>query len=136
VVAATSRRLLLLAVVAFAACRHESKPRAKQPLIGWRPFESWSGRGNVQTDSFDMMSGEWRIKWKTTNETAPGAGTFRVTVHSAVSGRPLLVAVDHRGIGHDVAYVNDDPRLYHLVIESSNVDWSIAIEEAVVAEAP
>jgi hypothetical protein len=132
----TRRRLFLLGALASAACRKERKSGRKEPLVGWRPFESWSGRGNLQTDSFDMMSGEWRIKWKTSNESAPGAGTFRITVHSAVSGRPLVVAVDHRGAGHDVAYVNEDPRLYHLVIESSNVDWSIAVEEAVVAEAP
>jgi len=51
-----------------------------------------------------------------------------------VSGRPLQVAVDHRGPGHDTAYVNDDPRLYHLVIDSANLDWTIAVEEAVVVQ--
>lgn len=55
-------------------------------------------------------------------------------VHSAVSGRPLMLAVDHSGVGHDTAYVSDDPRLYHLVIESSHVDWSLHVEEAVVGE--
>jgi hypothetical protein len=58
-----------------------------------------------------------------------------VTVNSAVSGRPLELVVDHRGNGHGIAYVNEDPRLFHLVIESGNVDWSVAIEEAVVASA-
>jgi len=54
-------------------------------------------------------------------------------VHSAVSGRPLALAVEHRGVGHDTAYVNEDPRLFHLVIESTNLDWAVTIEEAVIA---
>jgi hypothetical protein len=86
----------------------------------------------MQTESFNIESGQWRLKWATTNEDAPGSGTFRVTVHSAVSGRPLAVAVEHKGIGHDVAYVNEDPRLYHLVIESRGVDWSVSVEESAI----
>lgn len=59
-----------------------------------------------------------------------------MTVHSAVSGRPLIVAVEHQGVGHDTALVTDDPRLYHLVIESAGVDWSVSADEAVVGEVP
>jgi hypothetical protein len=43
-----------------------------------------------------------------------------------------MVAVKHRGTGKDSAYINEDPRLYHLVIDSDYIDWSIAVEEAVV----
>jgi hypothetical protein len=107
----------------------------KPPLVGWRPIGTWSGRGNTQTDSFNIESGQLRIKWDTKNETAPGAGTFRVMVHSAVSGRPIALAVEHRGAGRDTAYVTDEPRLYHLVIESSEVDWTVVVEEAVTAAA-
>jgi hypothetical protein len=103
--------------------------------VGWRPVGSFTGRGNSQTESFNIGSGQWRIKWATTNEQPVGAGTFLATVHSAVSGRPLGVPIEHRGPGHGTVYVNEDPRLYHLVIESSNVDWSVAIEEAVVGYA-
>jgi hypothetical protein len=113
-------------------CRPEAQTNAPQTLVGWQPVGSFSGRGNSQTESFNIDSGQWRIKWATTNEKPAGAGTFRVTVHSAVSGRPMGVAVENRGQSHGVAYVNEDPRLYHLVIESTNVDWSVAMEEAVV----
>jgi hypothetical protein len=51
-----------------------------------------------------------------------------------VSGRPLQEAVEHQGDGRGVAYVTEDPRLYHLVITSGGVDWSIQVEEAVVGE--
>lgn len=115
----------------LGACNSAPKP-AGTVVVGWRPIQSWSGRGDMQTESFNIESGQWRLKWATTNEDAPGSGTFRVTVHSAVSGRPLAVAVEHKGIGHDVAYVNEDPRLYHLVIESRGVDWSVSVEESAI----
>jgi len=55
-------------------------------------------------------------------------------VHSAVSGRPIQDAVEHKGDGRGVAYVTEDPRLYHLVIDSGGLDWSVAVEEAVVGD--
>jgi hypothetical protein len=94
----------------------------------------WSGRGDTQTESFDIDSTQWRIKWETKGAAAPGAGSFHVVVDSAVSGRPLEDAVQHHGDGRGVAYVTEDPRLYHLVIESAGLNWSIAVEEAVVGD--
>ena len=86
-----------------------------------------------------------RLRWETRNPGArearpagadgPSVGAFRVTVHSAVSGRPLVVAVDHHGIGHDTAYVNEDPREFYLVVDSSDVDWNIAVDEGIPATA-
>jgi len=127
---------LVVAIMALTCgCRAEPEREAKPPQIGWRPLESFSGRGNMQTESFNVESTQWRIKWETRNETTPNAGTFSVVVHSAVSGRPIMEAVDHNGVGKGVAYVTEDPRLYHLVIESSAVDWSIQVEEAVISSA-
>ena len=121
--------MVLVAAVLTPTCRPAPKP---QVTIGWRPLGTWSGRGNEQTDSFNIESGQWRIKWEARNENAPGAGRLRIEVHSSVSGRPLGEAIEHRGIGHDIAYVNEDPRLFHLVIESANEDWTISVEEGVV----
>jgi hypothetical protein len=72
-----------------------------------------------------------RVQWKTTNEASPGIGAFRLTIHSSISGRPLMVAVDQQGIDADIAYVQEDPRVFFAVVESTNVDWSFTIEEAV-----
>jgi hypothetical protein len=55
-------------------------------------------------------------------------------VNSAVSGRPLMLAVDHRGIGRDTVAVTEDPHLFYLVIDSSNLDWSVTAEEPVAAD--
>jgi hypothetical protein len=126
---------LVCVCLVCAGCRSEPKPGARQTLVGWRPIASFSGHGNSQTESFNIESGQWRIKWATTNEQPAGAGTFLATVHSEVSGRPLGVPIEHRGTGHGTAYVNEDPRLYRLEIESSSVDWSVSVEESVVGYA-
>lgn len=128
------KALILAALLAAAACRNQPPAGPKPGTVGWRPIGSWSGRGDTQTESFNIESGEWRVKWQTTHESPPGAGAFRVTAHSAVSGRPIQLVVDHKGAGHGIGIVTEDPRLYHLVIESKNVDWSIVVEEAVFAE--
>ena len=71
------------------------------------------------------------MRWEARNESRPGAGTFRVALHSAISGRPLHVPVDHRGAGRDMIYVADDPRVSYLVVESEGLDWTLTLEEAV-----
>jgi len=87
----------------------------------------------MQTGSFTSDSGSFRVQWETSNESSAGAGTFRVTLHSAISGRPLLTAADHLGVGKDTVYLHEDPRVSYFVIESANLDWSVAAEEAIVA---
>jgi hypothetical protein len=130
-----NRRCVLIVAAAcmIIGCRSEPRSAVKPGTVGWRPIESWSGHENIQTESFNIESGQLRIKWETKNEAAPGAGKFKVMVRSAVSGRPIALAVEHQGVGRDTAYVSDEPRLYFLEIESSGVDWTVKVEEAVVA---
>lgn len=95
----------------------------------------WSGHGDRQTESFEVTSGALRLIWETRNERAPGAGRLRVSLHSAISGRPLQTIVDSRGVGRATVNVEDDPRTSYLVIESDQIDWQVRLEE-VVARAP
>jgi hypothetical protein len=81
-----------------------------------------------------MGSGQWRIRWEASGHEASTAGTFRVIVHSNVSGRFVEVAVEHQGAGSGLAYVSEDPRQFFLDIESSGVDWKVAVEEGVIGE--
>jgi len=90
----------------------------------------------MQTDPFTGQTGAFRIRWEAQEDEPASSGTFRVTVHSDVSGRPLLVAVDHRGSGQDIAYVNEDPRDFYLVIEAVHVHWSVSVEEGITTVGP
>jgi hypothetical protein len=54
-------------------------------------------------------------------------------IMSAISGRRLLTAIDVRGAGHDTTYVNEDPRAFFAVVESSNVDWRFSVDEGIPA---
>jgi hypothetical protein len=81
-----------------------------------------------------MDSGQWRIRWQTTEQKASAPGRFQAIVHSTVSGRFVEVAADQQGSGRGVHYMAEEPRQFFLVIESSGVDWKVAVDEGVIAE--
>ena len=95
----------------------------------WQHAGSWSGRGDLETESFPASSGYFRITWETSNETKPGEGTFKVILGSSISGRPLQVVVDSKGASHDIAYVSEDPRTFYIKVESANENWKLTVDE-------
>jgi hypothetical protein len=102
----------------------------------WNPIGKWSGSGNMQTSSFQSATGSFRVQWETRSVRPPDrdqAGPrFRLTLHSAISGRPLVEVIDKQGVGSDLEYVHEDPRTFYMVVDSSNVDWSFSVEERMV----
>jgi hypothetical protein len=127
---------LVLAFIPLAACdtpsaRVDHSPPAAAATTVWRSVGTWSGRGNRQTESFDVTTGALRLRWEARGATGSGEGRFRVTLHSSISGRPLQVFVDHAGAGGDTAYAEDEPRTSYLVIESEQVEWSAVLDEAI-----
>ena len=76
----------------------------------WQRRGAWTGHGVTQTEPFISDTGLLRLTWEAHGAAAapPDAGTFRITLHSDVSGRPLAVAVDRHGQGRDVTYVTED----------------------------
>jgi len=133
---ATLRIALFVAAGLLPSACRDAPPHAGEPVVVWRSLGFWSGRGSMQTDAFISDTGSMRLRWETRNESAPGAGYFRVTVHSDVSGRSLVDAVDVKGVGGATAYVTEDPRPFFLAVESANLDWSVTAEEAVSATGP
>ena len=110
-----------------------SSPRPEPPrkeVVVWKQLGSWSGRGNAQTESFVGLTGSLRFHWRTTQENPKGQGRFKLVLQSAISGRALQEPVDEEGIGEGTAYAADDPRVFHVVVESANLDWSFTVEEA------
>ncbi len=119
--------MLVLLLAPSSACSHPPAP-VKQATI-WQKLGQWSGHGNLQTESFVGSTGYLRVTWETSHEIAPGAGRFKLTVGSSISGRPLAVLVNAQGVGHDVAYLNEEARTFYALVESSNVDWKFTVEE-------
>lgn len=107
-------------------------PPTRQTIL-WSNLGSWSGRDNLQTESFNSNTGYLRVTWETSHETKPNTGRFKLTVGSSISGRPLQVTVDFQGVGHNIAYVNEDPRTFYALVESSDIDWKFTIDEGVPA---
>ena len=132
-------RRLWCTVVAFcvagAGCGRAEAPRPDERVAVTRAVGSWQGRGN-STIGVVSDTGRFHIAWETRNESSPGGGVFRLVVHSAVSGRPIQQIVEQKGVAKGSADFQDDPRPYNLMIDSSNVDWSISVDEVVVATRP
>jgi hypothetical protein len=105
------------------------KPVQKEVVV-WKQLGEWSGHGNAQTESFIGLTGALRMHWRTKNEVPKGAGTFRLILQSAISGRDLQAPVDQRGVGEGTAYAADDPRVFQISVESANLDWAFTVEEA------
>jgi hypothetical protein len=143
--AVQGRRQLIGAAVALAAVGlvasvgsllQQPEAAPKVMAMGWSPVFSLSGRGSTQTESFEIDTGQWRIKWTVESEEGHDAPEreFRVGVHSTVSGRLMNVAVDQQGRGDGIAYVAAEPRPFFLSIESSGLEWTVQVEEGVFGE--
>ena len=126
------RIVLAVAAIAVSGCRPASPPESKSVTQATQAG-SWEGTGN-KTIGFVSESGVFRLNWKTRNEHPAGAGTFRLTVRSAVSGRPIRVVADQKGEGSGTADFVDDPRMYDFMVDSSNVEWAFTAEESVAVD--
>ena len=114
-------------VVAFG-CR--SKPDQSAPLVSvTRQVGAWSGRGSKTVGDVNSDTGRLRITWQTANESPAGAGRFKLTLRSGVSGRTIAVVADHNGVGAGTIDTDEGPRTYDFLVESANVDWSFRVEE-------
>jgi hypothetical protein len=90
---------------------------------------SWQGRGTTTVGDVPSETGRFRIYWQTVNESPAGAGTFKLTLRSAISGRTIGIVADTKGMGSGTAEYDEGPRTYDFLVESANVDWSFRVEE-------
>jgi len=126
---------VLVSAAVSVACRDSVAPAvataAPAPrAVVWRTLGTWSGQGSLQTGSFDVSTGAMRLRWDATRERAPGEGHLTVTLHSAISGRPLQTVVDHAGPGGASVSVADEPRTSYLDVQAEGLDWRLTLEEA------
>jgi len=133
------RATIVVAIALVAgACGARAEPAKAQAQtgVGWRQLGTWSGRGNAQTASFTSDTGALRVRWQATPASSDDAGrspssSFRVAAHSAISGRLLQPVVEHAGPGEGVGYVQQDPHVFFMVVEASQLNWTLTVEEAV-----
>ena len=129
--------VFLLGGALLSSCKsHSTSASSRESTVAnirWQRIGTWSGRGDAQTESFDIGYEQCRVLWETKNESSPGAGDFELTLNSAVSGRVLQPLAHYEGLGHDIAYSAIDPHFSYLVISSKNVDWTVTVEEPQLA---
>lgn len=134
--------MVVAGAVAVAAlglgCRGDRPGHAAAPpaavAITWREVGTWSGRIGRQTESFEVSPAAMRLRWQTRSETAAGAGRLTVTLHSAVSGRPLQTIVEATGVGSATVMVAEEPRWCHFVIDAQNVDYWMTLEQGYASD--
>ncbi len=127
--------LLVAACATLTACGGDAPPAPAPPVaLEWREVGSWSGTGHRQTESFEVSQFAMRLRWRVVRETTPGQGHLTVTLHSAVSGRPLQTLVDATGVASGEALVADDLRPAHFVIEGERVEWQMTLDQPFARE--
>jgi hypothetical protein len=118
----------LCSLLFLSSCSPPPLKPAEKTII-WERAGTWSGRGDVETNSFPSSSGYLRFTWETSNETKPGEGRFKLLLGSSISGRIIQVVVDSKGAKRDVAYVSEEARTFYIKVESANVDWKVTVDE-------
>jgi outer membrane biogenesis lipoprotein LolB len=119
---------LILVGLLLPSCS-QAPPKPAQQTVIWQHAGSWSGRGDLESNSFPASSGYLRFTWETSDETKPGEGRFKLILGSSISGRLMQVVVDSKGASHDVAYVSEDPRTFYIKVESANENWKVTVDE-------
>lgn len=105
-------------------------PTEPKPIVAvTRTVGSWQGRGTRTVGDVPSETGRFRIHWQTSNESPAGAGTFKLTLRSAISGRTIGIVADTTGTSAGTAVFDEGPRTYDFLVESANVDWTFRVEE-------
>ena len=123
----------------LALCLSSCSPAPTKPqdiVAVTREVGAWQGRGSATVGDIPSETGRFRIHWETTNESPAGAGTFKLTLRSAISGRTLQLVVDHKGVGAGTADYDEGPRTYDFLVESANLDWKFRVDETTGAYVP
>jgi hypothetical protein len=127
------------ALVGLVICLSACSPAPSRPadiVAVTRQVGAWNGHGTATVGDIPSETGQFRIVWETGNESPPGAGTFKLTMRSAISGRTLQVVADHKGPGTGTADFDEGPRTYDFLVESINLDWKFKVEETTGSYVP
>ena len=121
---------VFLGVGILTGCGSSTSPAQPANAAAYRLVGAWQGKGDMTLGDVNS-EGQFRLRWETHGEDPKGAGRFRLTIRSGVSGRTLQIAADHLGEGSGVVDFADSPRTYDFLVESANVSWSFTVEDVV-----
>jgi hypothetical protein len=95
------------------------------PVAGeWHEIASWNGTETMATETFEVSSERWRIKW--TAKNGEYGGVMQVYVYDDGDNIKALAANTTNG-GSDVSYVEGSGR-HRLMINSVNANWTVTVE--------
>jgi hypothetical protein len=128
--------MLVVSAAGAMSCRGNAAPPppAAPADVAWREIGAWSGTGPRQTESFEVSQFAMRLRWQVVRETAPGQGHFTVTLHSAVSGRPLQTLIETTRVESGEVLVADDLRPAHFVVDAAHVEWRMVLDQPYARE--
>jgi len=129
-------RLFVLVLVTVLSSCSPTPSRPREVVAETREVGNWHGRGSASIGDIPSETGRFRIHWETANESPTGAGTFKLTMRSAISGRPLQVVADHNGVGAGSVDFDEGHRTYDFLVESANLDWKFRVDETTGSYAP
>lgn len=122
--------VVLSVMLSVGGCKRAAPPAETEQVLAWQPVGTWSGAGDMQTESFTSQTGTFKFNWET-RDTTSTPGHVTIMLHSAVSGRPLVEAVDHTGSGKDSIFVSEDPREFYVVVTADRSEWKLNVEEGI-----
>lgn len=91
----------------------------------WVQIGSWNGEQDRRTESFHVISKEWRLRWQAARTSL--FPKFRVAVYEAAS--EALVKRVISGYGQATTEVRLTPGRYYLRVNAARVVWTIAVED-------
>ena len=122
--------IVCVAAALISSCGSTAITPTPAKVSAYRLVGSWQGKGDMTLGDVNS-EGQFRLRWETHGEDPKGAGRFRLSIRSGVSGRTLQIAADHKGEGAGVVDFADSPRTYDFLVESANVLWSFTVEDVV-----
>ncbi len=138
-------RLVLCGVVCLGAAALTSVACTQQKIIppppvdpeevvGYRALGTWTGDASIFTETITSDSAAFRVHWKALPKSgsSPDTGSLTVIFRSGDSGNPIINAVDVNRPGEGVVSVAAErPRWYYLDIQSTDVNWTVRVEEPI-----
>ena len=97
-----------------------------------RVVDTFTGSGETRTDTpfFTIVGPQWRVVYETVNTAPPSVGRGGIFGFFIKNERgDALDGVEVRGDNSGIKNVNSDPGRYYIQIISSQVEWSLRVED-------